>query len=178
MSLHRIIVNSPENAASVAEAMSSAADSKVAAARLESYVTALNGGAKSAYMEVNTGAIRAAGSVTFTGRPTADQTMLVLNTTLTAKDSGANGTTQFNTSASDVAVTATNLAACINANTTLNKQVSATSAAGVVTITAKVPGVVGNGLQLSEGMDNTTASAFATGSEGTSTTHSYGYPSS
>jgi len=123
---------------------------------------------------IYTGGVAATGSVTFTGRPTADETLTICNTTLTAKDSGANGTTQFNTDASVVATTATNLAACINANTTLNKQVSATAALGVVTITALIPGVVGNGFDLTEGMTNTTKSAFASGAESNKATLSAG----
>src|SRR5262245_43336999 len=55
---------------------------------------------------IYTGAISASGLITFTGRPTADETLTICNTTLTAKDSGANGTTQFNTDASLIAVTA------------------------------------------------------------------------
>jgi hypothetical protein len=86
----------------------------------------------------------------------ADDTVTVANTVLTAKASGANGTTQFNKE-TDATVTATNLAACINANTTLNKFVSASSAAGVVTITSLVKGVVGNGLALA----TSDATAFA-----------------
>lgn len=153
----------------------SASSSRQSFNRIASYMEAIAGGPYAGSMSIAQGAVQAAGSVTFTGRPTADQTMVVCNTTLTAKDSGADGTTQFNTSGSDVGVTATNLAACINANTTLNKIVSASSALGVVTITAIVPGVVGNAFQLSEGMDNTTASAFANGSNGTLVTISNGY---
>ena len=41
-------------------------------------------------------------------------------------------------------VTAANLAALINANTTTNKLFSATSAAGVVTVTCLTPGLIGN----------------------------------
>lgn len=123
---------------------------------------------------VYTGGVSAAGTVTFTGRPVADEVLTICNTTLTAKDSGANGTTQFNTDASVVATTATNLAACINANTTLNKQVSATSSLGVVTITALIPGVVGNGFDLTESMTNTAKSSFASGAESNRTTLSAG----
>lgn len=119
-------------------------------------------------------AVAAAGSITFTGRPVADETLTICNTTLTAKDSGANGTTQFNTDVASVTVTAAALAACINANTTLNKQVSATSSLGVVTITALIPGVVGNGFDLTESMTNTTKSAFASGAESHKATLSAG----
>jgi hypothetical protein len=117
-------------------------------------------------INVVTGAVQAAGTITFTGRPTADQTLTVSGITLTAKDSGANGTTEFDTSASSVSVTAANLAATINANTTLNKIVVATSALGVVTVTVRAPGLVGNYLiALTESMDNTTTVTYAGGAE-------------
>lgn len=142
---------------------------------LGNYISALAGDPYIGSMRMITGAVQASGLVTFTGRPTADQTMIVLNTTLTAKNSGANGTTQFDTDASLVAVTAANLAACINANTTLNKQVIATSSLGVVTIKPFSAGTMGNGLQLSEGMDNTAVTAFAGGLDGTIYTFANGY---
>jgi phage tail sheath gpL-like len=62
---------------------------------------------------------------------------------LTAKASGANGTTQFNAETSNT-VMATNLKNCINANTTLNKHLLATSSSGTVTITARLKGSIGN----------------------------------
>lgn len=141
---------------------------------LGNYMSALAGDPYIGYMRMITGAVVASGLITFTGRPVADETLSVLNTTLTAKDSGANGTTQFNTAVSNT-TTATNLAACINANTTLNKQVVATSALGVVTITSLIPGTIGNGLQLSEAMTTTAATAFSGGVNGTIYTFYNGY---
>ena len=173
MSITNIIITSTDTAAMILDQLDpqDGASSQDSLQRTARYIGGLADGAFYYNTVVEqVGAVQAYGLVTFTGRPTADQTMVVLNTTLTAKDSGANGTTQFNTSGSDVAVTAANLAACINANTTLNKQVVATSAAGVVTITCLVAGLFGNGLQLSEGMDNTAITAFAHGTDGTSTT--------
>lgn len=62
------------------------------------------------------------------------------------------------------------LAAAINANTTVNKMVSATSSAGVTTITANVPGEIGNKLTLVASGTNVTASGatLASGAGGTS----------
>ena len=90
----------------------------------------------------------------------------VLNTTITAVTSGANPALgQFNISAT----AATQAASMVTAiNTVLGTKVLATNLDGVVTITALVPGVVGNGLQLSAGnLANVTAGAFANGSDGT-----------
>ncbi len=50
-------------------------------------------------------------------------------------------------------------------------KVTALAVGAVVTITAVVPGLVGNGLALSAGtLSNVTAAAFASGSDGTSYT--------
>lgn len=128
-------------------------------------------GTRRGNMLLKQGAVKATGSVAITGRPTADETMVVAGVTLTAKDSGANGTTQFNTSNTDTLVTAQNLAACINANTTLNKFLSASAAgahpSSTVTITCIVPGLIGNGLILTESMTNVAVTAFASGTDGT-----------
>jgi len=70
--------------------------------------------------------------------------------------------------------TATALAAAINADTTANQFVSASAAAGVVTITAIMPGTIGNGLTLVASGPGVTASgarlAGGTGAPGNSFT--------
>lgn len=170
MSLIRIDLNVTPIAAAVTSLLRTTTnDVRGSINRLAQLLEALtNGTLNYTSVKVLTGAVQAAGSVTFTGRPTADETLTICNVTLTAKDSGANGTTQFNTSVT-VATTATNLAACINANTTLNKLVTASAALGVVTITAIVPGLAGNAFDLTESLTNATKSAFTGGAE-TSTT--------
>jgi hypothetical protein len=78
---------------------------------------------------------------------TNNDTTTILNTVITAATSG-NGTTSWTIGANATA-DAIAMAACINANTTLNKQVVASIAvAGTVTLTAIQKGVVGNGLAL------------------------------
>jgi hypothetical protein len=78
---------------------------------------------------------------------TNNDTTTILNTVITAATSG-NGTTSWTIGANATA-DAVALAACINANTTLNKQVVASIAvAGTVTLTALVKGVAGNGFAL------------------------------
>ena len=88
-------------------------------------------------------AVRASGTVTITHvNLNANDTVTICGITITAKASGAAGA-QFNIGSS-ATEDATALAACINALATLNIYVSATSAAGVVTVTANQSGVVGN----------------------------------
>lgn len=118
-------------------------------------------------------AVQATATVTFTGDPSAGETMLLANVTLTARASGAIAN-EFNISAGNVTQTAANLAAAINASSNLTGIVSATSSLGVVTVTSLVAGNVGNGLQISESLSNTTATAFASGSESHRSTISAG----
>jgi len=88
-------------------------------------------------------AVRASGTITIThAELDANDTVTICGITITAKASGASGA-QFNIGANATA-DATALAACINALATLNIYVSATSALGVVTVTANQAGVVGN----------------------------------
>lgn len=129
-------------------------------------------GSQRSYTKVSTGAIQAAGSITFTGAPVAAETLSIANVTFTARASGATGN-EFNIGGT-VTITATNLAAAVNASSDLSGLVSATSLAGVVTLTAVQPGKTGNGLQLSESMTNTTSSAFASGSDGTQVAVNFG----
>jgi hypothetical protein len=101
---------------------------------------------------------------------TNNDTTTILNTVITAATSG-NGTTSWTIGANATA-DAIALAACINANTTLNKQVVASIAvAGTVTLTALQKGVCGNGFALAT--SDATAfglTAFASGAGGATDT--------
>jgi hypothetical protein len=88
--------------------------------------------------------VNASGTITITNSAVdANDTVTIAGVVLTAKASAANGTTEFNKGDSSTS-TATNLAACINANTTLNKIVVASASAAIVTVTCFVPGTIGN----------------------------------
>lgn len=100
-------------------------------------------GAQLSYTKLSTGAVQATGTGTFTGAATADQTMTICGVTFTAKASPDEAANQYLVSAT-VALEAASLARAINANTTLAKLVTATSALGVVTLTAVQPGVASN----------------------------------
>lgn len=117
--------------------------------------SAMSGGAN--------GPVAATATITSTGAASNNETMLLCNQTLTAKTSGAvaaNG--EFNLSAT-VGTQAANIAAAINAVAALSGVVTATAALGVVTVTSVYPGIIGNGLQISESLTNVTATAFAGG---------------
>jgi hypothetical protein len=126
--------------------------------RLANYVVALMAGYGNpgASMKVRNAAVLATGSITFTGLPVANDTVTVAGTAFTAKAS-ASTSTEF-TIGADATATATNLAAKLNAHTTISRYVTASSALGVVTLTAAVPGVFGNLVTLSEALTNATVS--------------------
>ena len=89
-------------------------------------------------------AVRAKSTLTLTyANITANDTVVIAGITLTAVTGTPSGYTQFKKE-TDATKTAANLAAAINGLTTLNIYVSATSALGVVTVTANQAGVVGN----------------------------------
>lgn len=77
---------------------------------------------------------------------------------------------QYNVAATDT-LTAANLAAAINANSTMNQLATATSAAAVVTVSSWFPGAVGNYITLTATTGNT-ASASTLGSGANATTYS------
>lgn len=110
-------------------------------------------------------AVSASTTGTFTDATTAEQTIVINGVTFTSKASGATGD-QFNIGTSATA-SATNLAAAINASTTTGivGTVGATSALGVVTFFALVPGSAGKNIAITESLDNFTlaATSFSTG---------------
>lgn len=110
-------------------------------------------------------AVSASTTGTFTGAPSAAETITVNGVAFTARASGATGN-EFNIG-STVTTTAANLAAAINASTTAGiiNTVSASSALGVVTFTSVVPGPVGKNIPISEALSNFTLAdtTFSTG---------------
>lgn len=132
------------------------------------YINGLAGGAMiGADLFFKVGAVKASGTITTASTgSTATQTMTIAGVTLTAVASGATNN-QFNVSTTP-GTQATNIAAAINASTTLAGRVTATAALGVVTVTAEVPGLIGNGLVMANvNLANVTVVNFANGLDGT-----------
>ncbi len=110
----------------------------------------------------NMGAVKATGTVTISGM-VATQTVIINGTTFTCVASGATAN-QFNVGGTDT-ITATNLAAAINASvtTTIKNVVVATSLAAVVTLTASVAGNTGNANTLTCAAGGSVSGARMTG---------------
>lgn len=103
----------------------------------------------------------------------ATNTIVIGGVTLTAVSSAPTNA-QFLVGSSNSA-TATNLAAAINANTSLDQVVQASASGAVVTIACIVPGTIGNLVTLSAGGGTiTVAAALAGGTDGVSGTISHG----
>lgn len=136
---------------------------------MKGVVSGMNGGV----VTVLAGAVKASGTATLVSVVATDS-ITIAGTTLTAVASGATSA-QFNVGANDTA-TAANLAAAINANTALQGIVDATSALGVVTITAAKPGKLGNLIAVTKTGSTITLSgaALTGGTEGTSSKFAYG----
>lgn len=143
--------------------------------RISSYFAGIAGGPLSGSCIVTTGVVNATATITSTGIATAADTVTVANVELTAVASGAvPADGEWNVSAV-VATQAASIALAINSVPDLAGIVTATSNAGIVTVTAVVPGVMGNGLAMSEAADNVTVTQFANGADGDSETVYNGY---
>ena len=169
-SLHRILVTSDLTKVGFQSIVNLDAGRLEGVVELGNFMGGLAGGNRQALLGCSIGAVQAYGTLTQTTTGAAnDEVMTIAGVTFTAKTSGAAGN-EFNRN-NDVTISATNLAAAINASADVNIYVSASSALGVVTFTAIQPGVLGNLILLTETMANTTVSgaALAGGSEGTFT---------
>ena len=103
----------------------------------------------------------------------ATNTIVIGGVTLTCVNSGASSV-QFNKGTTDT-LTAVNLAAAINALTTINKVVGATSSGAVVTIYSLYPGTIGNLITTTAtGGTITVAAAMTGGTDGTKGDISHG----
>lgn len=166
MSLQRLIINSDLSAAGFSSVCDLAPGQLPAANNFLDYVGGLCGGNYMALLSFNVGAVQATATITSTGASVAAQAMTLLNVTLTAVAANP-ANNQFVPNATP-ATQAANIAAAINASTSLAGKVTATSALGVVTVTSVVPGLMGNGFQISAGnLANVSVGAFAGGTDGT-----------
>jgi hypothetical protein len=136
------------------------------------YFQDMASGKTSSKVAVSTTVVQSSGTVTLSSFVQND-TVTINGTVLTGKNSPSTAV-QFAILGSDT-LTAAALAACINANTTLNKQVVAVSAAAVVTVTALVPGAFGDlGTLAISAHGSVSAANLASGSQDTPTLISHG----
>jgi hypothetical protein len=169
MSLQRLIINSDLSAVGFRSVCDLSPGQLPATENFLNYIAGLTGGNYMALLSFATGAVQATATFTHTGTAANGQIGTLLNTNLTAVTAGAvPASGQFNISGTP-ATQAASMVLAINA--VLGTKVLATNLLGVVTITSLVPGVMGNGLQISAGnLANVAAGAWANGSDGTAYT--------
>lgn len=176
-----VIKHGDEAAATVADRLAKpAAHAKEAITALQAELSGLASGARSGRLTLTiqdaSAGDRASATITV-GTESADDTVVIGDVTLTWKASPS-GESEVDIGGTST-ISATNLAAAINAHTQLGGVVTATSAAAVVTVTAALPGRIGEQVTLVEtGSSVTVSSARLTGVtanvQTTSRDHSFG----
>lgn len=127
---HRISLDVPENAASITDLLNLKANSTESLTRLAQYIESIGGGQKLGKVRMNTGAVQAAGTVTFSSFADAD-TVTLNGVVLTGKTSPS-GASEFAIGSSDQDC-ANNLETKINASA-LNKIVGCLGASRRATV--------------------------------------------
>lgn len=130
--------------------------------RVASYISAVAGGVHTGRLSVVTSAVQASGTITLSSLAAAD-TITVNGRTYTASASPS-GAQQFLVTGGDTLAGAA-FAAAMNADTStlVSDVVTASSAAGVITITSIVPGNVGNAMTIAISAHGTASGARLTG---------------
>lgn len=126
--------------------------------KLEAYLAGRSVGGALRVSRNETSGVAATATATFTAVVATDK-LTVAGVDFTCVASGATGN-QFNKGASEAA-SATNCAARINANTTVNKYVTASVVGAVITLTANVKCYLGNLVTVAETGGHMTLSAAA-----------------
>lgn len=170
-----LVIDHPATAADAAELLIDD-NTQSSGLKLQRFIKNVVCGVDGGQVFTGVGAAKASGTLTLAS-VVATKTATINGVTFTAIASGATGN-QFNVGADDTA-TAVNLAAAINASASalVSEHVIATSAAAVVTVTAKRPGAAGNAVTIAGGDATITASGarLTGGTDGASTsTFNYG----
>lgn len=134
-------------------------------------------GAANANVQVCNAPVYAQAKLTCTNTGTNGDTFVIGNVSCEIVTSGATGN-QVNVAA-DAAALATAIAALVNSSASFTGICTATNpSSGVVVLTAAVPGLIGNGLQLSENSTSITLSnafgSLTAGTDGTNKRYSLG----
>lgn len=144
-------------------------DSPSALRKVSEHAMRASLGAMAANLSLAFNPVAAQATVTFTGAGTASDTLTVGNVVITLVASGATGN-QVNIGAS-ASATAANVVSLINSSASFTGICTATNAGAVITLTAAIPGTIGNGLALSKSSTSITLTnlwgASVAGSEGT-----------
>ena len=168
-SFQTLVIESPLTAVGFKSVCNLAPGKIPAVVNFENYLGAVVGGNQSAKLTWEVGAVKASGTITqaTTGAANA-QTLTILGVTFTALTSGHVAAAATWNRNNTVATSAANLAASINEYVLFSGVLVASAAAGVVTVTCVVPGLIGNSLVIANvDCANTTVVSLAGGLGGT-----------
>ena len=173
MSFVNILMSVPDSATTMQNILQlNTSANQVDNANLDKLIGDMVDGSQASYTKISTGSVQASGTVTLSSMVATD-TVTVNGVVFTCVASGATGN-QFNVGGTDT-ITATNLAAAINASVTalVAGYVTASASGPVVTVTAIQPGLTGN-LGTLAASAHATVVAPAGGSNGTQVAVNYG----
>ncbi len=167
-SLSTIVLTAGDMSADALKSVINFGEKKEGTVGLAAFIESMAGGVHVGSLVCNVGAVQASGTYTVSSTgPTNNETAIVAGTTITAKTSGAvPASGEFNINATPATV-ATGMALAINSVPALSGIVTAAAVGAVVTVTAVVPGVMSNGLVMSDSMTNVATVSFTGGSNGT-----------
>lgn len=146
----------------------------LAGLKLKDYFKSITSGIHPGAVQTKANVAFATGTITFSSIAAAD-TITVNGVVYTVMASGATGEFQFNVGANDTAAAA-NAVVALNASASNNAMIVASSALGVVTITAYLPGALGNAVTIAiSAHGSVSAARLASGTNGDQErTHYYG----
>lgn len=149
-----------------------ARDSVLSLQRMENMFGSFANGSYRSNVDINTNPVNASGTITLSSF--ANTNTVTINGTVLTGATTPSGASQFGIGTNDTA-TAANLAACINANSSLYGTVYATSSGAVVTVYCRVPGLIGNLCTLAISAHGSVSGANMTGgTDGTQSNISHG----
>lgn len=168
MPIHSLIVVTQEetSANTQADLIAESGHSMLAGLKLKDFFKRLTSGIRPGSVATKVNAVKATGTVTLTSH--VDTNTVTINGVALACGTDYSGGTD--------SLKAASLAAAINAHATLGKMVSAESNLTVVTLTALIPGAIGNAVTLAISANGSVSAArMAGGTNGdVERTHYYG----
>lgn len=145
---------------------------QLAGLKLKDFFKSITSGIRPAIVKTKAEMVKASGTLTLAS-VVANDTLTINGVGFTAKGTAA-AATEFDVGGSDT-ITAANAVAKINADTTLDGMIIATSSTSVITVTALVAGELGNAVTIAISRGTASAARLAGGTNGTvERTHYYG----
>lgn len=174
--IHSMVIASQDQATADVQRdlISETGNQMLAGLKLKDWVRQITSGMRGAVVQTKVNLVKASGTVTFNGQQAGDITT-INGIAFTVVSTNATGPLQFNLMANDTQAAA-ELVTIHNAHPTLDGMAIATSALSVITITALMPGEMGNAYTLAiSARGSVSAARMAGGTNGDAErSHNYG----